>query len=403
MSIKLSHSSQGKYLSCGYSYYLHYIEKWRPVTFSSALVFGSGIDDALNELLSKKDEPNALELAINAFDRKWEQGENSARELVDMPLNPFIEYSKYDFDADLLEKSDWAELFRYDPKFFETKQEIESKIYPKEDENGEKAAPVDWLDIPEDQRTVYNYSIWKCLARKGHILLKAYYEEILPLFKEVLAVQMPVSLVDDEGNDLNGIIDLVVKLDGSKFGLDYDPVVIVDNKTTSTKYEEDSVKSSEQLAKYQAILNIKADDPESDWNHHIDFCAYAVMSKKLDKDITKICEECGHIGQGTHKTCDNTVERDLGGKKGIKSVRCNGKWHKDKKFKAKTQFILGKISQEFEEIVLENANTVKSCIEMGLFPRNYSQCSNMYGRVCPFLNKCHNGNNKGLINVSKKD
>lgn len=391
MSIKLSHSSQGKYLTCGYSYKLHYIDKWRPITFSSALVFGSAVDEALNIMLENKNSKDCLKKTLNAFDRKWEQGENSQREVVDMPLNPLIEYSRNDFDADLLEKSDWAELFKYDSNFFETKQEIESKLYPREDENGEKAKPTEWLDIPEEQRTIYNYAIWKCLSRKGHILLTAYYNEILPNIKKVLAVQMPISLLDDNENDLNGIIDLVAILDGKKLGLKNDPVAIVDNKTTSTKYEEDSVQGSEQLAKYQAILNIKADDPDDEWNHKIEMCAYAVMSKKLIKDITKKCSDCGHIGQGSHKTCDNIIDKK----------RCNGTWDKDKKFFAKTQFITGVISQEFEHTVLENANTVKSCIEMGLFPKNYGVCSNLYGRACPFLNLCHKGDTKGLVNVKK--
>lgn len=400
--IKLSHSGQSKYLSCAYSYKLHYIDKWRTITFSSALVLGSAIDESLNTMLENLGNPEALNLAINAFDRKWEQGENSARELVDMPLNPLIEYSKYDFDADLLEKSDWAELFKYDSKFFETKQRVDALYHPKPDEDGNKEKAVAWLDIPEDDRMVLNYATWKCLARKGHILLKQYSEDVLPYFKEVLAVQFAVSLLDEDENDLNGVIDLVAVLDGSKLGLDYDPVAVVDNKTTSTKYEDDSVATSEQLTKYQAILNIKADDPEDEWNHKIDMCAYAVMSKKLVKDITKTCVECGNISKGSHKTCDALVEKDLGPKKGIKTVRCEGKWDKDKKFSAKTQFITGVISAEQEEAVLENANTVKSCIEMGLFPKNYNTCNNLFGRSCQFIGLCHGGDTKGLINVKDK-
>lgn len=381
----------GKYLSCGESYRLHYLEGWRPVTFSSALVFGSAIDNALNYMLEHKNDADALEQTIHEFNKNWEQGENSRREKVDMPLNPMIEYGKYDFDPDLLEKSDWAELFKYDENFFETKSKIDSMLYPREDEDGIKAPPVEWLDIPEEQRMVYNYAVWKSLAKKGHILLTAYYNNILPYVKEVLAVQKTISLLDEAGNDLNGIIDIVVKLDGKKLGMNYDPVTIVDNKTTSTKYEEDSVFSSEQLAKYQAIMNIKAADPEDEWQHKIDLCAYAVMSKKLIKDITKKCSKCGHVGQGSHKTCDNIID----------GVRCNGSWDKDKKFAAKTQFITGKISQEFEERVLENAVTVKSCIEHGLFPKNYSACANLFGRKCPFIDLCHSGDSKNLINVKK--
>lgn len=374
MGIKLSHSSKNTYLQCGEKYRLHYIMKYRPVTLSSALVFGSAIDNSLNALLENKDNPEALKMAIESFNRNWEQGENSARELVDMPLNPNLKYSKYDQDPDLLEKSDWAELFKYDKNFFDTKTQVETLMSEK-----------DWLDIDEEKRQIYNYYNWLCLKKKAELLLTAYYNDILPNFKKIIAVQKKVELIDEAGNNLNGIIDFVAELKDGR-------IAIVDNKTTSTEYEEDSVATSEQLATYQAILNIFNHDPDNEWKYEINACAYAVMSKKLIKDITKVCKSCGKTNTSTHKTCDNIVD----------GTRCNGEFEKDKKFKVKTQFIPGTISEEFEHSVIENATTVKSCIEMGLFPKNYSSCENQFGSRCPFFEKCRNGSNKGLIELEKK-
>lgn len=371
MSIKLSHSSKNTYLQCGHKYKLHYIEKYRPVTLSSALVFGSAIDNSLNVMLENKDNPEALKMTLDTFNRNWEQGENTLRQIVDMPLNPDLKYSKYDQDPDLLEKSDWAELFKYDKNFFDTKNDVENTV-------------SDWIDIPEEKRRIYNYYNWLCLKKKAELLLTAYYNDILPNFKRIIAVQKKVELIDESENNLNGIIDFVAELQDGR-------IAIVDNKTTSTEYSEDSVATSEQLATYQAILNIFAHDANNEWKYEIKACAYAVMSKKLIKDITKICKSCGKTNTSTHKTCDNIID----------GVRCNGDFDKIKKFKVKTQFIPGIISEEFEHAVIENATTVKSCIEMGLFPKNYSSCENQFGSSCPFIHLCHGNNFKGLVKLEK--
>lgn len=371
MSIKLSHSSKGTYLQCPEKYRLHYVEKYRSVTLSSALVFGSAIDNALNVMLANKDNPDVLNMTLIAFSKNWEQGENTLRQVVDMPLNPNIKYSKYDQDPDLLEKSDWAELFKYDKNFFETKSEVTELL-----------GNMEWTDISEEKRSIYNYYNWLCLKKKAELLLTEYYNEILPNFKSVIAVQKKIELIDEAGNNLNGIVDFIAELQDGR-------IAIVDNKTSSTEYEENSVSGSEQLAIYQAILNIFANDPDNEWTHHIDVCAYAVMSKKLVKDITKICKSCEKINTSTHKTCDNIIN----------DTRCNGDFNKIKKFKVKTQFITGVINEEFEHSVIENATTVKSCIEMGLFPKNYSACSNQYGQPCNFINLCHSKDSKGLIKI----
>lgn len=376
MAIRLSHSARGKYLSCAESYRLHYIEKWRAVTLSSALGFGSAIDNSLNHMLENKDQDGVLKASIDIFNRNWEQIENSAREKVDAPLNPHLKFSRYDFDNDLLDKSNYRELFKYDPKFFETKTRIEEQL----------KAKVDWLDIPEEDRMVYNYANWICMQKKGELLLTAYYNQILPQIKKVLAVQMQIELDDGDGNILNGVIDAVVELQDGR-------VIILDNKTSAAEYDENSVAGSEQLATYYAILNIFAEDPGHEWKTPITGAGYAVMSKKLIKDVNKVCKSCGHIATGNHKTCDAHTDE---------GERCNGAWDKTVKFDVKTQFITGNISDQYAEEVLSNASVVKRCIEMGLFPKNFSACESMYGNPCPYINRCHHGSDKGLIKLESK-
>lgn len=380
MSIKLSHSSKNKWLQCGESYRLHYLEKWRPITLSSALVMGSSIDEALNHMLLNKDKETVLQETIDIFNRTFEQGQDSARNIVDMPLNPNLRYFKNDYDHDLLDKPEWRELLKYDGKFFDTKNDIDAKL----------KEGADWLDIPEESRMVYNYANWLCLQKKGHLLLNAYHKDILPNIKRVLVVQHKVELLDEDGNNLNGVIDAIVELHDGR-------ICIMDNKTSSQEYEQDSVRGSEQLATYQQIMNIFAEDSENSWNDKITACVYAVMVKKLDKDITKTCKKCGTVNTSSHKLCD--VLQDVPGEK--KPVRCNGEFDKVKKFNVKTQFIVDTINEEFAASVLENAVTVKSCIEQGLFPKNYSACDNQFGQKCVFYSKCHGGDTKGLIKLEE--
>lgn len=407
MGIKLSHTAMNKYLTCGEMYKKHYVDKIRPVYFSSNLTFGSAIDAGLNLMLENLQDKDILKKALHEFDRNFEQGKDSNYEVVDLPLNPNIEYGRHDFDPDLLEKKDWAELFKLNANFFDMKRDIDNKLYPKEDEDGNKADPVPWGDINEEDRMVYNYAKWKCLSRKGHILIQQYYTDIVPLIKEVLATQLELNLMDDDGNTLPGVADLVAIIHGSMIGLDYDPVVLIDNKTAASPYKSDSVATSEQLAKYKAVLNILADDPNEEWNYKIDLAAYAVMLKKLEKNITKTCKSCGHVSQGSHKTCDKVstqkvMTKGKNPKEVEKEVRCGGEWEVEKEFFAKTQFIIDIIPESKEIEMLENSSMVLKAISMNLFAKNYSACKNMFGRDCPYLGLCHKGSMYGLIDLRNK-
>lgn len=377
MSIKLSNSGISKYLTCGHSYKLRYKDRIVSVNKGSALYFGSAIDTALNFMLENKDNSeieNLVEATILEFDKVWEQQSDNEYKMIDLPLSPNIIYSKADYDPDLLEKSDWKEILQRDSKFFDTRNAVTDAL-----KNG-----VDWNDINEDSRMIYNFSNWLCIKNKARFLIKAYHDDILPKIKKVLKVQYKIELMDEEANNLNGIIDFVIELPDGR-------AAIMDNKTTSVDYSPESVKTSAQLALYTKILNILAVDPEHEWNHKIEAAGYCVLSKKLEKDITKTCDQCGHVGEGSHKTCDNLVM----------GKRCNGSWTKDKKFKVNTQFIIDTISEEMQNDVLDTAVAVKSCVEMGLYPKNFNSCEGKYGR-CEYFNRCHGGSDKGLIKLEEK-
>lgn len=394
MGIKLSNSGINTYFDCAKSYELKYVKKLSNKFKGSALYFGSAIDTGLNFMATnmKSKSKTLLEDSIQEFYKAWEQGKDAAQQPIDLPMNPFITYSKNDFDYELLDKKDWAELF----KLKENPLAERTRIYDIIKNEGYPA-------VPEKDRMFYAYSTWLCLRKKGKLLIEAYFDQILPLIKEVIVVQKDVELKDGEGDDANkirGVVDLVVKfkegaiLNGVPLNISSKENIVTDNKTSSVEYEQDSVAGSQQLALYKTLLNVE--DP----NLAINKGAYIILGKKLDKETTKTCKSCGHTSSGSHKTCDNETDNP---EKPGKKVRCNGEWDKVTKFKVNTNIIVDSISQSMCDSVIENFDTVVKSIEHGLFPRNYNACHNKYGGTCDFINICMGGNMNDIVETKTDD
>lgn len=156
---RLSNTAVNLYTQCSLCFYLHYRENIRPVKTSSALVFGSALDTALNELLITKD----LNMARTIFLREWYRYKE----------DPNIIYFKSDLDEELLE---------LDPEI---------------------------SDNPS----------WKTLQIKGSMFLEAYHKEVLPKIKKVIKVQEPISIKNSEGDEIVGFLDLIVEWEDGKIYL----------------------------------------------------------------------------------------------------------------------------------------------------------------------------------------
>lgn len=388
VGVKLSNFGINTYLDCPKSYELKYVRKFSNKFKGSALYFGSAIDTGLNFMVEnmKSKSKTLLQDSITEFYKAWEQGNDAAQQPIDLPMNPFITYSKYDFDYELLGKKEWAELF----KMRENPLDERKRIY-------EIIQATGYPSVPEKDRMFYAYSTWLCLRKKGELLITAYFEQILPLIKEVVVVQKNVELKDGEGDEANkirGVVDLVVKfkegatLNGTPLNISSKENIVTDNKTSSVEYEQDSVAGSQQLALYKTLLNVE------DEKLNIKKGAYIVLGKKLDKTTTKTCKSCGHTSGGAHKTCDNETDNP---EKPGKKVRCNGEWDKKTEFKVNTNIIVDTISESFSDSVIENFDTVVQSIGAGLFPRNYNSCHNKYGGLCSYYNLCHKGTMEDII------
>lgn len=267
---RLSHSAKEKYEQCPYKYYLHYVMKYRSSLQSSALCFGNALDIALNTMLEGGENYHEV------FDSEWRKYE----EICDS-----IEYYKSDLDKSLLTESE--------------------------------------LNLPQHKQNFFS------LSKKGHKLLNAYKENILPRIKKVISVQGEVTICGyDENNNetddsIYGKLDLIAMIEDDNGELRY---ALLDNKTTSEPYPKDAVRKKDQLALYAAGFT------------DIEWFGYLTLNKK----------------------------------------------------NFKTQVILDKIPEEKKQEVLDKFVDTLNKIKEERFEKNIKSCY-AFARRCEFWTHCHNG------------
>ena len=276
--MKLSHSSVTMYLECRYKWFLNYMLKLRATEEKSALKIGDAVDEGLNYLLETRDLPTA----IQKFKEKWEKVAKAGN----------IIYSKSDVEEHLLEG-------------IEIKKESDRGYYS-------------WL-------------------KKGEILITEYHEQIMPLIKEVVKVQINESMHNDQGDELVIKTDFIaVWHDGRR--------ILFDNKTSSVKYDQNSVKESNQLAIYYDALKEE---------YSLDACGYIVIPKKVNKQ---------------------------------------------KKPLVKIEVIIDNIPQNTIDKTHENFNNTLMGVKLAQFDKNPNACIGIYGK-CQYFDYCHNGKTTGLKEV----
>lgn len=377
--VKLSHSGMNRYITCAKSYELRYIDKLVSKHKGSSLFFGSAIDSALNYMLEYKDSPSVVQDAVGIFNREWFQQKDNKYELIELPKNTDIIYLKSDYNADLLQKEDWETLATTPEALDDIRNYVEST---KKD--------LGWTHVDEKSKITYNHANWLCLSRKAKLFIQAYYDQLLPNIKRTVAVQIEVNLFDGNEGALTGFVDAVVELHDGR-------VIVLDNKTSSMKYSEDSVKNSNQLSLYESILNVSDQDPSHPWKTPIDACGYAVMNKKLKKTTTKVCVDCGHTVTTSHTSCNAMTGEG-------KKKRCGGAFNETVSFTVPTQFLVDIIPEKLHNEVLDNAEIIIANIKAKYFPQNFDACNGIYGQ-CEFFKLCHEGSLEGLIDMKdrKKD
>lgn len=333
-------------MMCGESYRLHYIERIRPLTTSSALIFGTAIDNALNNLLLKQE--NVEQVFLDCL---------STVDLNGKKVNTLncdeINYFKSDYCFEILTEQDISEL-KDDALFLGLKGVIDNTLIERLNR-----------EIKEEAR-LFRHACYLSLKRKGLMLIDAYRTQILPKITKVHHVQHEFNIVNEEGDSVSGIIDAIVDIEG-------EGTIILDNKTSGRPYTKDSVSKSEQLSMYKIATGIEK-------------CGYAVVIKEVKLNRKKKCLVCDSDNNIKTITCNNVIN----------NVRCNGELKVTMSPSIDTQLIVDKVSEEMQNMVLERASDVNNKIHNKEFVKNEKQCYNWFGNKCPYFDFCKNNSMANL-------
>lgn len=366
----VSFSKISKYSQCPRSYKHYYIDKLREKSASVFLVLGSAIDESLNSILKDFQKNKKVTVDYKSiFDQNWQTitlhrgtRKEATYSLIDCTL---VGYAKADFVPELLQEQD---LLLISEKTKELASRLEGvPVDEKVKDLEAKKSQRRYKHFKTEEHELLNTIYYLSLRRKAHVMLDAYVRDIIPQFEEVKEIQKKITIESERGHTLTGFIDAVVKFKGD------DQYTVLDNKTSSQAYDEDKVKTSQQLAIYAQAEGLEQ-------------ASYAVMIKALKLNKEKTCTKCGFQTESRHETCNNKVA----------GKRCNGEFIETVKPEGKTQVLKDKISSRVSEVVFENIKDVIDAINNQSFPQNLQVCDNIYGQRCPFYNKCWNNDSSDL-------
>lgn len=233
-------------------------------------------------------------------------------------------------------------------------------------------------DLDED--LIVNYisddnRAWESLYQKGCYVIKAFNEEILPKIKKTVLVQEQIEAHNEDGDSIIGALDAIVQWEDDK-------TYLIDNKTTSVKYTEESANESEQLALYHFVKKEE---------YNLDGVAFFTLNKNLKKNVIKTCQKCGAIHKKTSlKSCNAMID----------DKKCGGELDKTFEFSVEVKTIFGKPSEKIEQNILDEFDKVNHGIKCGQFDRNEKSCFSKYGK-CDFFNLCKFGNEEGFTKEDK--
>lgn len=337
---KLSHSACGKYMDCPFSFDAYYNQKLQPIKKGSPLVFGNGMDAAINAMLLTSHDAEPID--------------EYRRAVAETELGRMTP-SKYDFDADLLD-SVRIELLLKKLNQVGYKGDDPIKLY---------YSLMDKQDLSENQEKALDLICREVLEVKAELMIKAYKKIVLPYILKVYNVQKASG---------PGYLDATVEWRGKG-------KIILDNKTSGQRYQDNAVEYSTQLAMYAA-------------EEKINNVAYVVMVKNIKKNKEKICSECGNNGTGKrHKSCDYIIDD---------GARCAGEWTETINPEAEIQIIHGVITDKVMEVAAELQRNVQVAVDAKLFHCNAGKCNSMYGKQCEYKDYKHKGSLEGLELRGKK-
>ena len=240
-----SHSSVELFNLCGRRFQLQRIEKWQSPRLPSALFFGSALDEAFGHLLCTKkeiltDEELTLQLTKTAEEVFLENMlivNGVDKKPVEMPQSLLADYFVSDFTPELLTDDAIVSLQQLEPHyklvdFVDFHQQCREQLKGKH-------------KVYDGDLQLYNYMTWLTLVEKGKLMINAYRNEVMPLIHRVESIQERISIKNDDGDEIRGLIDFRASFVDSP-----SQIYTMDNKSSSKPYPENATKESLQLATY---------------------------------------------------------------------------------------------------------------------------------------------------------
>jgi len=221
--MKLSHTQKELYNVSPMAWFIKYVLKYKEKVMTSPLFFGSLVEEGVNALLEGSD----LESALIHFEELFISYDvNGKDECLKTSKN--VKYSKADYQELLF-----------------TEEEL---ILHKEMDHTEKA--------------------YYSLLRKGKMMITEFHDNILPNIKRTIAMQEPINIKNEYGDEIIGFADMIVEWKDGR-------ILVLDLKTSASPYKKDAVLTEEkgsQTALYYEALKDK---------YKLDGAGFLVLEKKV--------------------------------------------------------------------------------------------------------------------------
>lgn len=273
----------------------------------------------------------------------FETGDEAAQKLIASDIEDFalrdLNFYPDDLDWDLID-TDWAVGHAQALGWRGDDLEGAVKSYLKEQDA-----------LSENQAQLLRDIVWTSLEVKIWAMYNSFKKWIYPMIKEVHDIQTHL-------NDgvMHGYLDFTATLtDGRK--------VLFDLKTSKAPYANDAVRYSPQLCLYAAM-------------HGYEYAGYIVLSKTLRKN--------------KHKTCACGYETTGGNRK--KCPECGSELAVSMDPTSYSQILVDSVPKWSKDLTTSAMSDTIKAIDNGHFPRNLTACKWMFGKPCPFLNKCWRNN-----------
>ena len=359
--MQISYSSVEKYNTCPYLYKLHYIERIRSSSISSALFYGGYIGEVFQAKLMNKiinatpEEKELAKLGIYDYFDELMKSTNINGKTVEL-YDPRVIYYKGDYDESLLTPEDFKIIEGVADKLGMFVDDSRLKF--------EDFIEQYYMTTDNEIKTYMNWHFYLSLRRKGFMMIDSFMDEIYPNISKVYAIEKPIKIDlslegDPEMTDyLIGYIDIICDFKimdpklAAKLEVEIGTVkkVLFDFKTSSARYGQKKLIESVQLNLYDYVEG------------NIDI-GYIVAVKKIKKP-------------------------KIGPRKG--TTFCD------------IQVMIGTRDEVLQEEILDNCEEVLEKIEAEEFPKNLASCKFQFGRPCVYNGYCHNnGDMTGLVKKEK--